>query len=164
MTETFGQRFTRLRKEKGLTQEDIALKVNISAQAVSKWENDISMPDISILPLLSDILDITLDELLGKVKKQDVILVNEDNKKDINKMVLRMKVVSNEGSKVNINIPIPLLRVCIEGGMEMPHVNGSKHFSNIDIKQIYALIEQGVVGELMTIESSEGDKVVVVVE
>lgn len=164
MNETFGQRFTRLRKEKNFTQEEIALKLNISAQAVSKWENDISMPDISILTSIADIFDITLDELLGREKKQDVILVNEEDKKDINKMVLRMKVVSSDGSKVNINIPIPLLKVCIESGMEIPQVNGSKHFSNIDIKQIYALIEQGVIGELMTLESSEGDKVVIVVE
>ena len=164
MNETFGQRFTRLRKEKNFTQEEIALKLNISAQAVSKWENDISMPDISILTSIADIFDITLDELLGREKKQDVILVNEEDKKDINKMVLRMKVVSSDGSKVNINIPIPLLKVCIESGMEIPQVNGSKHFSNIDIKQIYALIEQGVIGELMTVESSEGDKVVIVVE
>ena len=164
MNETFGQRFTRLRKEKNFTQEEIALKLNISAQAVSKWENDISMPDISILTSIADIFDITLDELLGREKKQDVILVNEEDKKDINKMVLRMKVVSSDGSKININIPIPLLKVCIESGMEIPQVNGSKHFSNIDIKQIYALIEQGVIGELMTVESSEGDKVVIVVE
>ena len=164
MNETFGQRFTRLRKEKNFTQEEIALKLNISAQAVSKWENDISMPDISILTSIADIFDITLDELLGREKKQDVILVNEEDKKDINKMVLRMKVVSSDGSKVNINIPIPLLKVCIESGMEIPQVNGSKHFSNIDIKQIYALIEQGVICELMTLESSEGDKVVIVVE
>lgn len=164
MNETFGQRFTRLRKEKNFTQEEIALKLNISAQAVSKWENDISMPDISILSSIADIFDISLDELLGRGKKQDVILVDEESKKDINKMVLRMKVMSNDGSKVNINIPIPLLKVCIESGMEMPQVNGNKHFSNIDLKQIYALIEQGVIGELMTIESSDGNKVVIVVE
>lgn len=163
MNETFGQRFARLRKEKGLTQDDIAQKVNISAQAVSKWENDISMPDISILPLLSDILDITLDELLGKVKKQDVELVKEKNKNDINKMVLRIKVFSNTGDKVNINIPIPLLKVCIESGMEMPQVNNG-NLSNIDFKQVYALIEQGVIGELMTVESSSGEKVIIVVE
>ena len=160
MNETLGQRFARLRKEKGLTQDDIAQKVNISAQAVSKWENDISMPDISVLPLLSDILDITLDELLGKAKKQDVKLVEE---KDINKMVLRIKVFSNTSDKVNINIPIPLLKVCIESGMEMPIVNNSK-LSNIDFKQIYTLIEQGVIGELMTVETSNGEKVIIVVE
>ena len=60
MIETFGKRFTKLRKEKGLTQEDIADRVNISAQAVSKWENDISMPDITVLILLADIFDISL--------------------------------------------------------------------------------------------------------
>ena len=75
MIETFGQRFTKLRKEKGLTQEDIANRVNISAQAVSKWENDISMPDITVLILLADIFDISLDELLGRNKKQDVKLI-----------------------------------------------------------------------------------------
>ena len=49
-----------LRKEKNFTQEEIALKLSISAQAVSKWENDISMPDISILTSIADIFDITL--------------------------------------------------------------------------------------------------------
>ena len=164
MIETFGQRFTKLRKEKGLTQEDIANRVNISAQAVSKWENDISMPDITVLILLADIFDISLDELLGRNKNQDVKLINEDNKKDINKMVLRIRVFSNTGDKVKINIPIPLLKVCIESGMEMPQLNGNNYFSNIDFKQIYSLIEQGVIGELMTVESSNGEKVVIVVE
>ena len=55
MNETFGQRLARLRKEKGFTQEDIADKINISPQAVSKWENDISSPDIQTLIKLSDI-------------------------------------------------------------------------------------------------------------
>ena len=63
MKETFGQRFARLRKSKGYTQEQIADKVNISYQAVSKWENDISSPDISILGELANILGVTIDEL-----------------------------------------------------------------------------------------------------
>ena len=54
--ETFGQRFQRLRKEKNLTQEDIASKINITPQSISKWENDLSAPDISILPELAKIL------------------------------------------------------------------------------------------------------------
>ena len=85
------------------------------------------------------------------------------DKKDINKMVLRIKVFSNTGDKVNINIPIPLLKVCIESGMEMPQVNNN-NLSNIDFKQVYTLIEQGVIGELMTVESSSGEKVIIVVE
>ena len=66
MKETFGQRLSRLRKEKGYTQEDIASQVTISPQAVSKWENDISSPDISTLGQLADLLGVSVDELLGR--------------------------------------------------------------------------------------------------
>ena len=63
--ETLGKRIAALRKEKGLTQEQLAEKVGVSAQAVSKWENDISCPDITLLPLLADLFDVSVDELLG---------------------------------------------------------------------------------------------------
>ena len=66
MKETFGQRFYRLRKARGLTQEDIAKKLNISSQAISKWENDVSLPDISLLADIADMFNISTDELLGK--------------------------------------------------------------------------------------------------
>ena len=66
MEETFGQRLSRIRKEKGMTQEDIAKRIVISPQAVSKWENDVSSPDILVLSSLADILGVTVDELLGR--------------------------------------------------------------------------------------------------
>ena len=79
--ETFGQRFQNLRKQKKFTQEEIAEKVNVSPQAVSKWENDISLPDISILSELADIFNITVDELLGRTKKHGVKMASELEKK-----------------------------------------------------------------------------------
>lgn len=164
MKETFGQRFVRLRKEKGFTQEDIASKINISAQAVSKWENDISLPDIAILGDLADIFNLSIDELLGRNLEQKVELLDENAKKNINKMALKIKVISEDGDKVNINLPIALVKACIESGANFVDLGGNKSLKDIDFKQIYTLIEQGVVGELLTIESSEGDKVVVVVE
>ena len=162
MKETFGQRFTRLRKEKGLTQEDIALKVNISTQAVSKWENDISMPDIGILGDLADILAISIDELLGKTKPTVSLSTNEN--KDINKMALKIKILSSDGGKVNINLPIPLIKACIETGMQLPLVNSNTKLSEIDFSQIYELIKQGVIGELVSIVSTEGDTISIIVE
>ena len=66
MRETFGQRLARLRKKKGLTQEDVANRITISPQAVSKWENDLSSPDILVLSSLADILGVSVDELLGR--------------------------------------------------------------------------------------------------
>ncbi len=77
--ETLGKRIAQLRKEKGLTQEQLAEKVGVSAQAVSKWENDISCPDITLLPLLADILGVTVDELLGvKPIEPHVIILDKD--------------------------------------------------------------------------------------
>ena len=72
--ETFGQRLSRIRKEKGLTQEDIAKKIVISPQAVSKWENDVSSPDILVLSSLADILGVSVDTLLGRedFKSEDI--------------------------------------------------------------------------------------------
>ena len=69
MDETFGQRLSRIRKEKGMTQEDIAKRIVISPQAVSKWENDVSSPDILVLSSLADILGVSVDELLGHETK-----------------------------------------------------------------------------------------------
>ena len=68
MKETFGQRLARLRKEKGLTQEDVASQITISPQAVSKWENDNSEPDLDTLNKLADIFNCSVDELLGREK------------------------------------------------------------------------------------------------
>ena len=92
MKETFGQRFARLRKSKAYTQEQIADKVNISYQAVSKWENDISSPDISILGELANILGVTTDELLGRVDPNEVKLVDKTKRKDLKNMVLMFGV------------------------------------------------------------------------
>ena len=103
MKESFGQRFARLRKSKGYTQEQIAEKVNISYQAVSKWENDISSPDISILGELATILGVTVDELLGRVDPSRVELVEENKRKNIKDMVLKIIVIDgDDGDKVNV--------------------------------------------------------------
>ncbi len=66
MESTLGKRIAAHRKRLGLTQEQLAEKLGITAQAVSKWENDQSCPDISVLPLLADIFGISTDELLGR--------------------------------------------------------------------------------------------------
>lgn len=56
----------RLRKSKGLSQEELAMKLNVVRQTVSKWENGLSVPDSGILILLADELDTTVSVLLGE--------------------------------------------------------------------------------------------------
>lgn len=60
-----GKKIKTLRLQKGMTQEELAAKLNMSSQAISKWENNVTMPDIQILPDLSVILGVTIDELFA---------------------------------------------------------------------------------------------------
>ena len=75
--ESLGRRIARLRLKHGMTQERLANIANVSAQAVSKWENDQSYPDIMLLPVLAETFDVTVDELLG-IKSVDVTAVREE--------------------------------------------------------------------------------------
>ncbi len=79
---TIGKRIAMLRKNHGWTQEQLGEKVGVSAQAVSKWENDQACPDITIIPLLSNLFGVTTDELLG-VKPVDphVVIIDKDKEK-----------------------------------------------------------------------------------
>lgn len=163
MNETFGQRFQRLRKKLGLKQEDIANKVNISAQAVSKWENDLSAPDISLLPELADILNVTLDELLGR-KVPETKIIPEHERKDINKMILKINVISSDGDKVKVNLPLSIIKVCLDSNVDLPSIGGKNTLNTIDFNQIFELIEAGVVGKLVEVESNDGDIVNIYVE
>lgn len=79
---TMGKRISSLRKQRGLTQDQLAARVGVTAQAVSKWENDISCPDISILAKLAETLGVTTDELLGvKPVEPRVVVVESDRKR-----------------------------------------------------------------------------------
>ena len=64
-SETLGRRIARLRLARTATQERLAKELNVSPQAVSKWENDINYPDISLLPNLARFLGVSVDELLS---------------------------------------------------------------------------------------------------
>ena len=163
MKETFGQRFLKLRKSRNLTQEDIAKKLNISAQAVSKWENDISSPDISLLPEIASIFNITVDELLGKETNKTEVLP-EGKRKDINSMMLYINILSADGDKVKVNLPMSLIIACVNSGINVSNISSNNKLNEIDFSQIIALVEQGVVGKLVEIESKDGDTLVISVE
>lgn len=72
MEQTLGKRISQYRKNLGMTQDKLAEQLGVTAQAVSKWENDQSCPDITTLPKLSEIFGITTDELLGRKPQQIV--------------------------------------------------------------------------------------------
>lgn len=65
-----GKKIKQLRLKTGLTQEQLAEKLGIGAQSVSKWENAVAMPDISALPLLAEIFGISIDDLFDLTVEQ----------------------------------------------------------------------------------------------
>ena len=64
-----GERISQFRREKGLTQQELAQMLGVSNQAVSKWESAQCCPDISLLPDIAALFHISIDELLGAEEK-----------------------------------------------------------------------------------------------
>lgn len=62
---TMGEVISTLRKEKGMTQKELADKLNITDKAVSKWERDVSFPDTATIPKLAEILEVSVEELMN---------------------------------------------------------------------------------------------------
>lgn len=60
----FGEQIKKVRTEKGLTQEQFAVRLNVTRQAVSNWENDRNLPDIEMLILISEQFGVSLDQLI----------------------------------------------------------------------------------------------------
>ena len=63
--EKFGTFLSQLRREKGMTQKDLAEKLFVSDKAVSKWERGLSLPDVALLQPLADLMGVTISELLS---------------------------------------------------------------------------------------------------
>jgi len=82
MNETLGKRIAQHRRRLKLTQDQLAEQLGITAQAISKWENDQSCPDITMLPKLAEIFGVSTDELLGHttapVHQAEVVEDEED--------------------------------------------------------------------------------------
>jgi len=166
MENTLGQRIAILRRQKALKQDALAEMLGVSPQAVSKWENDQTCPDISLLPALAKILGVTVDELLSGKREPApaAMLIPEPQRKDISEMMLRIIVESTDGDKVRVNLPMELIKIALDTGMSMPQLSGSSALKNIDFRQVFELVSHGVMGNLVEVESSDGDTVRIFVE
>lgn len=74
---TIGKNIAELRKSKGMTQEVLGSVIGVSPQTVSKWENDINMPDITLLPIISDVFGVTVDVLFGRKVAKSISMASE---------------------------------------------------------------------------------------
>lgn len=163
MKETIGMRIQRARKEKGLTQSELAEKLFVSAQAVSKWENDQAYPDITVLDSLSEILGTEIDYLI-KGKKESETVLKVSDKKNIEDIIFKVKIIDGE-TKVNVNVPMVLLTIVKNLGslISVDNESVSNSIKGIDFNKLIELAERGVLGKLVEIED-EGTLVQIYVE
>ena len=167
--ETLGKRIAHLRRERELKQDELAAKLDVSPQAVSKWENDQTCPDITALPKLSEILGVTVDELLTGKKEETlpaVRMLPPDQRKNINDMILRIIAEDGNGNKARLNLPMGLVSVVLEAGFELPNMEGCPaiDLKSIDFNRVMTLAHQGFVGNLIEAESADGGTIRIFVE
>ena len=74
---TLGEKIYKLRTKRSMTQEQLAEKIGVSRQSVSKWETDSAIPDIEKLKLLAEIFEVSITELLG-MECEEIISTNKN--------------------------------------------------------------------------------------
>ena len=101
-----GNFISTLRKEKGLTQQELGNRLFVTDKAVSKWERGLSLPDITLLQELASILDVDVSEIIcGERGKKEKINIQDEIDKAINKIKQndmerkRLKEREGEGGK-----------------------------------------------------------------
>ncbi|MBQ8293727.1 MAG: helix-turn-helix transcriptional regulator [Bacilli bacterium] len=90
---TIGEKIYKLRSEKGVSQETMALDLNVSRQAVSKWETDQSIPDLDKIKLLSEYFNVTIDSLVKSSEIKKEIIVEKNKEYDANKIKRLTKIM-----------------------------------------------------------------------
>ena len=166
MNTTLGTRIAALRREKEWKQDELAEKLGVSPQAVSKWENDQTCPDISLLPLLAKILGVSVDELLtGKKEEAPAVrMLPENERKDIGDMMLRIVATSANGDVARVNLPLAIIEVAMDSGLNLSQFSGNEALKNIDLSRIMIMVRQGAIGNLVEVEGADGDRAQVFVE
>ena len=153
--DTIGKRIAAYRKKKNIKQDELAAILGVSPQAVSKWENDISCPDISLLSTLSGLLCVSIDEIItGKRYYPCACNIEELDSKTF---TLLFEIDGVECSKMNI--PMSRVRKAVEKRLDPIILADCKQaFNYVDFAAVINLVvgisETGQTGILF--ECSDG--------
>lgn len=128
----FSENLKTIRKAKGYTQEELAIKVNVVRQTVSKWEKGLSVPDADVLSHIAEVLEVSVSELLGAEIKQ------EDSKNEVAEQLAKISeqlaIKNRRSKKIWRIIGIILLAIIIVNiiwvTVSMISFNSYKHSEN----------------------------------
>ena len=111
MKQNMGDLIAGLRKERGMTQKDLAEQMNVTDKAVSKWERNLSCPDVNSIPRLAQVLGVGVEELMTAAPKQE-----EKPEPDLVKLILTAVPLAMGVAVVALNI---LGQLDVQSGMGM---------------------------------------------
>ena len=90
-------------------------------------------------------------------------MLSPEEKKNIDGMLLRIRGQTVKGDRVKVNLPVALVKVALEIGLELPQFEGQEILQKIDLEKIIRLVDEGAIGKLVEVESAEGDIVEITV-
>ena len=79
-------------------------------------------------------------------------------------MMLRILVESDNGDRIRVNLPMQLVQVALDMGIELPQLAGNDALKEIDLRKLLELVRHGVMGDLVQVESADGGTVRIFVE
>ena len=107
----FSENLKTIRKAKGYTQEELAIKVNVVRQTVSKWEKGLSVPDADVLSHIAEVLEVSVSELLGAdIKQEDS---NNEVAEQLAKISEQLAIKNRRSKKIWRIIGIILLAIIV---------------------------------------------------
>lgn len=167
MKNTIGQNIAFYRKKVGLTQEELSEKMNVTSQAVSKWENDLSYPDPTAFGKLAKILETTADNLLNGETELPNVSLSETEKPEKRLLVISVNMGENAPMPLTVNLRIPaqlVLKAYEEGslaaliGDRIPNEQISPEEAQMHAEKIMnmgvELLKAGTVGPIIDMDAN----------
>lgn len=163
-TVTLGERIAEGRKKCCYTQETFAELLDVTPQAVSKWENDVSCPDIQLLPKIAQILGMSVDELLTGRKVTIAEQPEVQKTVDTSKLKFVIRVEKPDQKPVVVSFPFTAAKRFAKIGNGISGVVGNGTLSGEQLDEIIELVENGATGEVFKVESNDDTVVRFVIE
>ena len=159
MNNTLGENISRHRKMTKLTQEELAERMNVSSQAVSKWENDLSLPDIETIQRLAMLFGCTIDELVNGAMNAPTLKSSDPDEVDRRTLTIKVDKDGSDPVSVSVRFPVVLIKRAAESGTLKSLIGDDEEI----VRQILPMIHEGAVGVLADVNTVD-TKVIVAVE
>ena len=171
---TIGENIAAFRKDKKLTQEELAEIMSVTAQAISKWECNSSYPDVMVMEQLAKVLGVTVDEILHG--KQEMPVLKQAEPDVIDRRILLIHVETkpdddedeDDKTEVNLRFPFAMIRTMKNYSFL------EKLFDSLDISDVvsdngiletlYSILENGLTGPVMDVDTNEVHTLIEVID